>query len=179
MAKVQDVANFFIDIENTKPEGNITNMKLNKLMYFAQGLHLARYGTPLFDEEIQAWQYGPVVPSVYRKYNSHSALPIINTDEDYDFNVFTDEELEILIDVERTYGIYEASALVSLTHQKDTPWYKVYVEMEKRPIIEGDMKEYFSKVLPMIELPTPEKISVLPQEWYDPEDDKAWGGYAT
>ena len=46
----------------------VTNMKLQKLLYYMQGFHLAWFDTPLFDEEIEAWMYGPVVPSVFETY---------------------------------------------------------------------------------------------------------------
>ena len=45
-------------------EDLMSNMKLQKMLYYQQGFHLAYFGTPLFDEEIEAWMYGPVVPSV-------------------------------------------------------------------------------------------------------------------
>ena len=43
----------------------MTNMKLQKMLYYQQGFHLAYFGTPLFDKDIEAWMFGPVVPSVY------------------------------------------------------------------------------------------------------------------
>ena len=42
----------------------VSNLKLQKLLYYVQGFHLAVFGEPLFEEEIEAWMYGPVVPSV-------------------------------------------------------------------------------------------------------------------
>lgn len=48
----------------------LSNMKLQKLLYYQQGFHLAYFGTPLFNEDIVAWQYGPVVPEVYEAYKS-------------------------------------------------------------------------------------------------------------
>ena len=49
---------------------DLTNMKLNKLLYFAQGYYLKKYGRPLFDNAIEAWEHGPVVPEVYSAYKS-------------------------------------------------------------------------------------------------------------
>ena len=51
----------------------MTNLRLQKLLYFAQGWHLARFGRPLFDASIEAWPYGPVVPEVYRAYKEYGA----------------------------------------------------------------------------------------------------------
>jgi len=47
----------------------ITNMKVQKLLYYVQGCHLGLYGTPAFAGEFQAWKYGPVEPSVYSEYS--------------------------------------------------------------------------------------------------------------
>ena len=58
-----DVANYFI--ANYGGGTEMTNLKLNKLVYFAQAVSLKQYGVPLFSDEIQAWSYGPVEPEVY------------------------------------------------------------------------------------------------------------------
>ena len=62
-----DVANYFLSIPEYE---DLTNLKLQKLVYYAQGIHLAIYGKPLFNEAIKAWEHGPVVPELYRKNNS-------------------------------------------------------------------------------------------------------------
>jgi uncharacterized phage-associated protein len=54
-------------------EAEMTNMKVQKLLYYAQSLHLALYDEPLFDEEIQAWRYGPVCPRAYKFYSEFEA----------------------------------------------------------------------------------------------------------
>lgn len=69
MVQAIEVARFFINIANTIPTDDLmTNMRVNKLLYFAQGECLRQLGKPLFDEDMEAWDYGPVVPSVYRTY---------------------------------------------------------------------------------------------------------------
>ena len=86
MANVFDVADFFIDIANKNTDDTLTNLKLNKLLYYAQGEYLARTGKPLFDDEIQAWDYGPVVPVIYYKYkrnNANEITPITDISPEY------------------------------------------------------------------------------------------------
>lgn len=61
-----DVANYFI--ANYGGGTEMTNLKLNKLVYFAQAVSLKQYGVPLFSDEIQAWSYGPVEPEVYHAF---------------------------------------------------------------------------------------------------------------
>lgn len=57
-------AKWFVDWANAE-DAELSNLKLQKLQYYAQGHHLAVYGQPLFADKIQAWSYGPVVPEVY------------------------------------------------------------------------------------------------------------------
>lgn len=178
MANVFDIANFFIDIAIKTEDDFVTNLKLNKLIYYAQGAYLARTGKPLFNEDIEAWQYGPVIPCVYQKYKDYSSSPITKTDDDYSASVFSKSELAVLLDVMREFGIYTGSKLVSLTHKSDTPWSKAYTN--KKDIIPlSDITEYF-KQNPVKEfkissnIPT---VSKLPKDWYAPEEDAIWESY--
>lgn len=126
MTNVFDVADFFINVtvNNNQSDDFITNLKLNKLLYFAQGYSFAMTGKPLFNDKIEAWQYGPVVRSVYDKYRVCGKEPITSIDEDYSESIFSTEELEILLKVMRDYGKYTGSYLIKLTHQDGTPWKK-------------------------------------------------------
>ena len=64
-----NVARYFIvRAYEDRIEAEMTNMKVQKLLYYAQSLHLALYDEPLFGEEIQAWRYGPVCPPAYRTH---------------------------------------------------------------------------------------------------------------
>ena len=69
--KVLDIANkLLLRAKNNESGDLMSNMKLQKMLYYQQGFHLAYFGTPLFDEDIEAWMYGPVVPSVYSHYKN-------------------------------------------------------------------------------------------------------------
>lgn len=184
MANVRDVANFFIELAVNSEEDSITNLQLNKLLYFAQGHYLARTGKPLFDDTIEAWKYGPVVPSIYYAYKGCGKMPIMTIDENYDSSVFSEEELELLMDIAVEYGQYSPSALVSMTHRKGTPWSSV--AYGANCIISPEaMREYFCKDSEKLktfnerllesEIQTVEK---LPAEWYDPAEDAEWEAYS-
>ena len=67
---VLDVANKLLQLEAKDGEEYMTNMKLQKMLYYQQGFHLAYFGTPLFEDDIEAWMYGPVVKSVYYHFKS-------------------------------------------------------------------------------------------------------------
>ena len=96
----------------------ITNLKMQKLIYYAQAWHLALYGSPLFDERIEAWVHGPVVPSVYRKYKQWEWRPIDSEPEEEKFDSKTLNHLDEIMDV---YGGVSAYDLEKLTHQ-EAPW---------------------------------------------------------
>jgi uncharacterized phage-associated protein len=130
MVDAVDVADFFIDLANAgdpAEDDGITNMKLNKLLFFAQAAYLQKYGRPLFADPIQAWQYGPVVKDVYHTFKHYGRNVIDATARDYDYHMFSPEELDTLTDVYLTYAEdYTASALMKKTHKPGTPWSKAY-----------------------------------------------------
>ena len=98
----------------------MSNLKLQKLLYYAQGYHLALYRTPLFDERICAWDYGPVIPEVYHAYKKYGrqAIPC---PVDIDLSVLTDSARNLIRDIYEEYGQYEASVLMHFTHE-EPPW---------------------------------------------------------
>lgn len=183
MCKAIDVANFFIDIANSDPDDCITNLRVNKLLYFAQAWSLVRRGKPLFDEEIQAWKLGPVVPAVYHAFKDYGRERIDSTDGDYSADVFSNDELELLLDIMREYGQYTSPALVNMTHQQGSPWKNVYVEGQNNTITKDVLKTYFAagKALSAYTVPetsedcyigyrdSSDGLLVLPKEYDDAE----------
>lgn len=116
---VKNIANKLLVMSELKGE-LMSNMKLQKMLYYQQGYHLAYFGTPLFDDEIEAWMYGPVVPCVYEMFSSKKMEGIIG-EEDKDF-AFSDKKEECLFnEVFRVYGKYSAIGLMEMTHS-ETPW---------------------------------------------------------
>jgi uncharacterized phage-associated protein len=75
------IAKWFIAWAEAEEE-ELSNLKLQKLLYYAQGHHLARFGHALFEEPIQAWSHGPVVPGVYHEYKWAGAGPLTLPDDD-------------------------------------------------------------------------------------------------
>jgi uncharacterized phage-associated protein len=98
----------------------MSNIKLQKMLYYQQGFHLALFGTPLFDDDIEAWMYGPVIPNVYNHYKDHGSFGIKPTDDDTEI-ALTDKEEALFDEVYQVYGAYSASGLVNMTHQ-ESPW---------------------------------------------------------
>lgn len=178
MASIFDVANFYVELANNSEDDVMTNLKVNKLLYFAQGCHLARTGRPLFNENIEAWQYGPVVPEIYRKYKVCGREPIAEVDDEYRPDVFTEEELETLLDVMQEFGRYTGEALISMTHEDGTPWSSTYATVGANGIISQSLlRDYFAaNPVPTFQADIP-TVDRLPREWYDPEEDAEWEAY--
>lgn len=177
MASVFDAADFFIQLANQSEDDQITNLKLNKLLYYAQGVCLARTGAPLFPNPVEAWTFGPVVPDIYHKYKVCGKRPI-EAYAPFQRERFTEEELAVLLDVMRELGQYTGSTLVAFTHRPDTPWSKAIAK--KQAVLELEaMRQYFqahpvSSLAERIKLPIVEKA---PAQWYDPAEDEEWGQY--
>jgi len=103
-------------------ENQMTNMKVQKLLYYSQCLYLALFNEPLFAEEIQAWRYGPVCPPAYRFYSEFEAqqLPIPSQEN---LSEITSEIKEVLEEVWQYFGQYHPYYLSGLTHL-EFPWKK-------------------------------------------------------
>ena len=113
-----DIANKIISKTDLEHGDTISNLKLQKMLYYQQGFHLAYFGTPLFDEDIVAWQYGPVVPSVYKEYKSFESNSISTSEEGISLS---DDEEELFNNVYEEYNQFSAVALMKMTHE-ESPW---------------------------------------------------------
>ncbi len=123
---------------------DLTNTKLNKLLYFAQGHYLSEYGEPLFDDAIEAWEQGPVIPAVYEAYKLNGDEPMNGYDVPSPSEVPPEAE-DILFGVARRYGKYTASALRNMTSIVDSPWSQVYEEgTEHMEIPVSSIRDYFA-----------------------------------
>ena len=150
MATALDIAKFFIGLANAQAElergDPMTNLRLNKFLYFAQGYALGRLGRPLFEDRIEAWDKGPAVPSIYRRYKGSGSNFL--KDEPFDESSVTEEEHNLLIEVFSTFDKYSTSELISITHQPGTPWDCVYEENASNEIPVASIKGYFEKNTP-------------------------------
>ncbi len=116
-----DVARYFLAIVDEEAGDNMTHLKLQKLLYYAQGFHLALHGgEPLFEEPIEAWDHGPVVPQIYQLFKHYANNPIEHP-ESFDPQDYAPEVRELLDAVYRVYGQFTAWKLRDLTH-REAPW---------------------------------------------------------
>lgn len=134
-----DIASWFIQYNNSQEETDLlTDLKLQKLLYYAQGISIKYTGKTLFKENIYAFRYGPVVKEVYNKYQKFGRNHI---DETVNIPEFENDIRVILEDVYEDYGQYSAWKLVEMTHN-ESPWLKT----EKNSIITVEkMREFFAR----------------------------------
>lgn len=117
MANAHEVARYIVHFFQEAGDP-VTNLKLQKLLYYVQGWHLALRGGPAFSEPLQAWVHGPVQPAVYGAYKKYRWNPIteetVKPEFDAEFKQFIGEVLEV-------YGTDSGYELERRTHT-ESPW---------------------------------------------------------
>lgn len=104
-----------------------TPMHLIKLVYLCHGWMLGVHRRPLIHEDVVAWRYGPVVPTVYHMYKSFGGSPIDAVrPKPSQQDVFDGQQLRLMDAVLNAYQDYSAFDLSAITHQAGTPWHVVY-----------------------------------------------------
>jgi uncharacterized phage-associated protein len=144
------IANRFLNIAAER-EQPVSPMKLQKLLYYSQGWTLALTGELLFNEQIEAWKWGPVVRTVYGEFREFGNSPIdrlaIVLDKrgdgfalispSIDDQNATPEQIELAkaltTKVWDVYGGYTAIQLSNMTHEAGTPWDEVMKQYNGAP----------------------------------------------
>ena len=126
-----------------------SRLKLLKLLYYIQGYHLAMFNTPLFNDKIEAWLHGPVVPSVYQWAKNL-------TDEKLQDEAMNDEQMgalnlhprqtELISEVLNIYNKYSAYGLRDKTHT-EMPWLSVYEQGKNNEITQDSLKNFFTPLV--------------------------------
>ncbi len=142
MYAVADIAKWFLS------KDSMTHKKLQKLCYYAQAWSCALFaGDRLFEDEIQAWVHGPVVPSLYRQFSKYGWKEIPK--ENCDYSLFSDDTLYVLNAVYNTYGEFTGDQLEWLACSEH-PWkearHQAYAwEVCTDPISCKTMRNYYAK----------------------------------
>lgn len=144
-------------INKCNESGNIiSNLKLQKILYFIQGNFYRLKDRECFVEDIHAWNYGPVVPEIYREYKHFGSNNIPCVKEVYSFNedtfefenqefemkFFDEDDKKIIDEVVEECQLYSANALVSVTHRQQ-PWKECYRRGCDKLIEKKIIEEYF------------------------------------
>lgn len=127
------------DIAENIDSEYITHLKLQKLLYFVQGLCLHIFGKPAFNNKILAWNYGPVVNEIYQQYKDNGCAPITINDKVENIPEGLNKIIEVVID---SYGQIESGKLIDLTHDEE-PWSSTNKDTE---ITIDKIRNYFDKV---------------------------------
>lgn len=141
------VANYILDV--AKKRGfEITDMQLQKIVFFAHAVYFNQHHKPLISDPVMAWKHGPVIPSLYQAFRSFGNRPITTRAVEVEFGDWKDdltivepqiqpddcETKEFLKDAVERLGKYSAWRLREVSHQKGGAWYetvKKYVEEGK------------------------------------------------
>ncbi|MCF4968141.1 Panacea domain-containing protein [Nostoc sp. CMAA1605] len=165
MSNCLDVARYFIvRAYEDGIEADMTNMKVQKLLYYSQSIHLALFDQPLFNEEIQAWRYGPVCPPAYRFYSEFEAQQLPIPEKEF-LSQIPDGQKEVLAEVWEYFGGYHAYRLSGMTHL-EFPWIKARKGLaldasSTEPILLEDMKALGCQKLDLIERENPAYQAVM------------------
>lgn len=135
-----DIADYFLALSEEEIGDLLSNLKLQKLVYYAQGIAISVRDEVFFDEQLEAWQHGPVVPTLYHKYKKYGGKSIEEI-ERIDLAKYTQADRMILDDVYAWYGQFSAWKLRDMTHEED-PWQKACKKAEHELSLE-DLKNYF------------------------------------
>ncbi len=151
----KQIADYFIALSN-ETQSLITNLKLQKLLYYAQAWYLAIYNRPLFNDDFEAWVHGPVLRALYDDYKHFSWKPIEREDLgegsfseiEKSFDGTTQKFMRDLTDEYFGENTYE---LERLTHSED-PWKKARAGIsEDQPstavIDKTEMQSYYSQYI--------------------------------
>jgi len=142
-----DVALKFLELAK-KESKFLDPMKLLKMVYIAHGYYLAYFDKPLIKDSIQAWKYGPVIPTLYHTIKRYPSSSYVEYDfiEIYSNNDIKGKDLEYLESFWNHYKDFTGLQLSDLTHQDGTPWKEVYKDDELNVEIMDDLiKSHYKK----------------------------------
>ncbi|MFW7226169.1 MULTISPECIES: Panacea domain-containing protein [unclassified Serratia (in: enterobacteria)] len=139
------IANKFVALAVQAGE-SLTHMQLQKLTYIAHGYFLALTDSPLLNEPVSAWKYGPVIPGMYDSFKvfGNRGIPApVNAVQDN-----LDPKAEAVIEaVYRIYGKNDGITLSELTHRPGTPWCDTYNGRQSSTVISNEAIQTYYKNL--------------------------------
>ena len=145
MISAINLSNYIIT-KTQKMRKSISHLKLQKILYYIQGEHIAIFNKPLFFDEIQSWPYGPVVREVYKKYVSNGAMDL-KPDKEVEMPLLSPKEKKLIDRVLVRKLKYSASFLVQATHEEE-PWRLHADEVKKglKPTISNEsIRRFFTR----------------------------------
>lgn len=137
------IARYIIDRE-TAQNRPVSNLRLQKLLYFIQAKFLISKGTPCFNDSIEAWDFGPVVPIVYHQFKFYGSSSIPCISEHTNTVKIASEDKQLIDTTLDQCAKYSTSSLVSITHQQQ-PWLNSYNNLFDKTISNHAIKSFFEE----------------------------------
>jgi len=140
MYDVRDIANFVLDRADER-NAEISNLALQKLLYFIHGWFYSVYNLPLIKSKFEAWKLGPVQRVVYDQFKGFGGLPIkdhraqfldpMTGQSVYRAPVIDAAHKDLIVAVLDKYMRFSAGQLVEMSHVEDGPWEYVWKQAEE------------------------------------------------
>ncbi len=144
MVSAKNVSELFLTW--AKQNGDlITNLKMQKLLYYAQAWHLVNFNRRLFDDRIEAWELGPVIPKIYGEYKKYRGNPIPYKISGNEEKPFSERQVQFLKQFFNVFSSLSSTALVNMTHN-ETPWKDNFGKGKNTEIPPSEMKDYYTEV---------------------------------
>lgn len=138
------VANYLLAKARENGHG-LTPLQLIKLVYLAHGWMLGLLDRPLLEDDVEAWQYGPVIRSLYRAV-AGDRDPIYESIPGH-MAEFDQDSKDVLDQVYEKYGRINGVTLSQMTHKPGTPWHDTWSSLGKNAVIPQDLiKEHFKNL---------------------------------
>jgi uncharacterized phage-associated protein len=135
-----DVAEYVLEFCEKELSNPITNEQLQKILYYIQGEYIALYGEAIFENIIEAWDVGPVIPDVYCKYSDYLSAPItgIRTNRE-----LFEEDKELVAEIAKSKSFIEIDKLTQMI-KNEFPWRCSYERGKKNEIPIEVIRDYFA-----------------------------------
>ena len=146
MQNINKIADYIIWLHHDSGDV-ITNLRLQKLLYYAQAWYLVLYDEPLFEEDFEAWIHGPVMPPVYKRFKAYKWNPI---NEEIKKPKLSEKVEKHLNEIVRVFGQYSSLDLEYMTH-REAPWVKARNgcmpdEVSSAQIDKEEMKSFYKSL---------------------------------
>lgn len=136
--KVEQVADYILQLVPRHHGDLISNLKLQKLLYYCQGIHLGEYDKPMFENSIKRWYCGPVVERIFYKYDGYESIPSPFPEQKVKLS---HEKRTLITDVWEEFGQYSAWRLMESV-KREPPWRDTILDEE---ITHYSMHKYFHR----------------------------------
>ena len=130
----KQIASYFIEKANLSLNNDLTHLKLQKIIFYAQAEYYLKNNARLYSDPILAWEFGPVVMEVYQWLKGFGAHTINSQSIQLEHKLIDDPTMLFLDEIWEKYSRYSASYLVGKTHASDNPWHHVFYN-EKTKVI--------------------------------------------